>query len=121
VTSLKGANYAYRAEVVAALNDAGLLTAAAAPEAKGREGEQRRCGGDIVGVLGWTVAVRNQRDLALSEAADEVAREAQAEGSNLYVSIQHRTGHPVASSYCTMPLSVLLNLLPRASEAPGQV
>lgn len=119
MTSLKGASLIWRAEVVTALHEAGLRTATAAPEPKGLPLHER-CRGDVAGVPGWTVAIRNQRDLALAEAADEVAREARAEGNDLFVSIQHRTGRPTSQAYCTMPLSVLLNLLPRPDlSAPG--
>jgi len=52
----------------------------------------------------------------LAVAADEVRREALAEGNDIFVSIQARRGHPVEDAYATMPLSVLLKLLQRTDH-----
>jgi hypothetical protein len=68
--------------------------------------------GDVVG-LPLTIAVRNQRDLVLSEALNEVAREAKNAGNDLYASIQSRRGHDIGESYATMPLRVLCDLIAR--------
>lgn len=115
MTSNKGRTYAYRSEVLLSLIGAGFLTATRPPEGKGKQDRPRH--GDICGVRAGgypvTIAVRCQRDLALAEAADEVAAEARAEGTDLFVSVHSRRGRPLGDSYCCFPLSVLLKLLQR--------
>lgn len=111
MTSHKGAAYAFRSEVLLAFHEAGFLGARKAPEARDGHRELR---GDVLGVDGVTIAVRNQRDIALAEAADEVQREAASEGNDIFVSIQARRSanvDNVLNAFCTMPLHVLLTLL----------
>lgn len=124
MTSLKGLNYAFRLEVIMALRQAGYTSAFRPQEPEGGAGEIH---GDVLGVTGCTIAVRNQRDLALAEAMNEVEREAMAEGNELYVSVQRRRAHPVelptprcrcTSSFgCSRASCRLVQLLaPRAEE-----
>lgn len=120
--SNKSAAYSYRMEVLLLLHEHGFHGAHRPREPKGVADEERRVHGDIIGVDGVTIAVRNQRELALAEAATEVEREAEAEGNDLFVSIQARRSHPIGSSFATMPLTVFLRLLaiaaPQGSDGP---
>jgi hypothetical protein len=115
MSSNKGRTYAYRNEVLLALIGAGFVSATRPAELRTEPDRSRH--GDICGVTAGgypvTIAVRNQRDLALAEAAEEVKAEAKAEGSDVYVSVHSRRGRPVEESYCVLPLSVLLRLLQR--------
>jgi hypothetical protein len=108
MTSNKARNYAFRLEVIMALRAAGYTSAFRPEEPKNVAPGMH---GDVLGVPGCTIAVRNQRDLALAEAMNEVEREATAEGNDLYVSVQHRRAHPVEQAYATMPLHVFIRLL----------
>jgi len=117
----RGPTERFRNEVLLALHAEGFSDAYKAPQATSDSPQVR---GDVLGIAGVTVAVRCQRDLALAEAADEVAREAAAEGNDIFVSIQARrnlTGDDdgVLQSYCTMPLSVLLTVLQRLGQPVG--
>lgn len=67
--------------------------------------------GDILGVPGWTIATRNQRAVDLADAMREVAREANAEGNDRYVSVQQRRGDEPDGAYAIMPLRIFLNVL----------
>ena len=84
MTSLKGAAYNFRSEVLLALHAAGFGSATKPREYKGLDPAER-VHGDILGVQGVTIATRNQRDLALSKAVDEAKREADHEGNALWV------------------------------------
>lgn len=119
MTANKAAAAQFRAECLLALHEHGFTAATRAPEKKGGPAFDR-VRGDILGVADWTIATRNQRDLALAEAADEVEREALAEGSQFWVSIQARRSRPVLDSYATMPLHVLLNLLTVLHRKPAE-
>jgi hypothetical protein len=75
--------------------------------------------GDVMGIPGWTIAVRAHQNLDLSGSATEVAQEAARAGRELYVSIQPRKGHPLDEAYATMPLHVFVKVLQRLN--PGAV
>jgi len=67
--------------------------------------------GNLIG-LPWTLAVRNQQNLNLSAAVDEVADEAALNGTQLFASIQRRHGSAdTVDAYVTMPLHVFVKVL----------
>jgi hypothetical protein len=64
---------------------------------------------DIAG-LGWAVDVRTGRGVELSTGLEDARRGAAASGTDFYVTIQGRRGHPLSDSYCVIPLHVLARL-----------
>jgi hypothetical protein len=106
--SLKGENYAFRDQVVLLHHDRGLTSARRAGEPR----NQQQPRGDVLG-LPVTVAVRNAVTIDLSGALREAQAEAEAEGHDVYVSVQRRHGQPVEQSFVTMPLDVWLTVLRR--------
>lgn len=116
---MRGPTERFRDQVLLALHAAGYIAAHKAPQSASNAPQVH---GDILGVPGVTIAVRNQRHIALAEAADEVKREALAEGNPVYVSIQARRSsndENALNAYCTMPLHVLLKMLQRLDHATG--
>lgn len=111
MTSNKARSAAFAAEVVLAFHAAGFTSAVKAPEPKGLDPAER-VRGSVLG-LPITISTRSRQTLDLSGAMDEARREAQAEGRDLYVSIQRRRSHTVKDAYCTLPLSALLRVLAR--------
>lgn len=116
MTANKAAAAHFRAEVLLAFHQHGFTSAHRSPETKNAP-ESKRVHGDIRGLPDWTIATRNQRDLSLAEAADEVEREARAEGSRFWVSVQARRDRPILDAYATMPLHVLLEVLTSLDRA----
>lgn len=105
-------SYWYRNAVVLHMQEQGLHSAASVQvEPSPNSRPTGLTHGDISGIPGWTVGVRSQLGLDLSTAQREVSREAELDGSGLYVSIQKRIGHPIEESYCTMPLHVWLSVI----------
>ncbi len=117
---MRGPTERFGNEVLLALHAAGFIAAHKAPQSAS---DAPRVRGDILGVPGVTIAVRNQRDIALAEAADEVRREALAEGNDIFVSIQARRSSNdddnVLNAYCTLPMHVLLKVLQRLDHPTG--
>ncbi len=117
---MRGPTERFRDQVLLAMHQAGFVDAHKAPQSTSAAPQVR---GDILG-MGLTVAVRCQRDMALAEAADEVEREALAEGNDIFVSIQarrntHGNDDNVLNAYATMPLHVLLKVLQRLDSLTG--
>lgn len=113
---MRGPTERFGDQVLLALHSAGCIAAHSAPQSASGAPKVR---GDILGVPGVTMAVRNQRDIALAEAADEVRGEALAEGNDIFVSLQARRGRSVEDAYATMPLHELLKMLQRLDHPTG--
>lgn len=113
---MRGPTERFRDQVLLALHSAGVVEAHSAPHSASGAPQVR---GDILGVPGVTIAVRNQREIALAVAADEVRREALAEGNDVFVSVQARRGHAVENAFATVPLHVMIKLLQRLDQPSG--
>jgi hypothetical protein len=105
----RGPTYRFRNEVLLFLHSQGFPSATKPRDIKGAPPSDRH--GDLTGIPGVTLAVRNQRDINLGGSQDEVAIEAAAEGNEIWASIQHRRGYSVENAMVTMPLHVFVRLL----------
>lgn len=111
MTSNKGANYLFRLEVIEALRAAGFTDAHRPHEAHSAAAEAGPHG-DVLGIPGVTLAVRNERTLGFAEAVDEAEREAKAQGHELFAVVAHRRGHAdVLDSYAVTSLDVLIKFM----------
>ncbi len=109
--SNKGQAYAFRSEVLLLLHEHGFHGARKPDEPKGVPAAQK-VHGDIVG-LPFTIAVRSSATLDLSGSLTEARREAQAEDTDVYVSVHKRRGHPVEDSYVVTDLATWARVLAR--------
>ena len=62
--------------------------------------------GDVLGVPGWLLRVRNEKKIDLSGALTEAGEDALLAGVDHWASLQYRRGHGVSECYVTMPLAV---------------
>lgn len=75
--------------------------------------------GDIAGVPGVVLELKNQKRLSLAEWLDEAEAEAVNAGATVFAVVHKRRGRGDAGeAYCTLPLHVLAHLLePKSAEA----
>jgi hypothetical protein len=73
--------------------------------------------GDIAGVPGWTLELKNTASLDLAGALNEAKAEAANAGTRYYAAVFSRRMKPVEESYAVVPLWVLAELIAGDVEA----
>lgn len=114
--SNKGTQAAFANEVALAFLEHGFTSVRRPGEPKGLA-PAARIRGDLVG-LPVTTAVRACRTMDLPAAIREVQEEAQAEGNDLYVTVQRRRNmssepYDVLDSFCVLDLRSWLKIVAR--------
>lgn len=74
--------------------------------------------GDIAGVPGWTLELKNTRQLDLAGAVDEAEREAANAGTPLFAAVIKRRGKGTAAAYAVMPMHVFRHILGATQKCP---
>lgn len=76
--------------------------------------------GDVGGIPGVVLELKNQNRLSLAEWVDEAEQEAVNAGVTIFAVVHKRRGKGDAGeAYCTLPLHVLTYLLADHSEVPA--
>jgi hypothetical protein len=71
--------------------------------------------GDVAGVVGWTLEVKNCRTLELGPWMNEAHTEAANDGTSRFAVIHKRRQHGTAEAFVSMPLRLFAELL---ADAP---
>lgn len=66
--------------------------------------------GDVAGLPGWALEIKNCNRIELGEWAKEAEREAKNAGAPWWAVVHHRRGRNIADTYVTMPLSVFAEI-----------
>lgn len=91
------------------------------PYAERRAVRGVRDAGDIAGVIGWCLEVKNHRELSLGEWAGEAQREAVNGRCYRWAVIHKRRQKNVRDAYVTLPLWLFAALLADDVEPAGEV
>jgi len=75
--------------------------------------------GDVSGVVGWVLEVKNCRALDLGPWMTEARNEASNDGVSRYAVVHKRRQHGTAESYVTMPLSTFASMLADDDRVPS--
>jgi Holliday junction resolvase len=67
--------------------------------------------GDVNGIVGWCLELKNHKTMDLAGWADEAAREATAARCRWWAVIAKRRNRPTADAYVVMPLSQFAELM----------
>jgi hypothetical protein len=67
--------------------------------------------GDVAGVVGWTLEVKNCRTLELGPWMNEAHTEAANDGTSRFAVIHKRRQHGTAEAFVSMPLRLFAELL----------
>lgn len=110
--SNRARTFAFRDELLLYLHEEGFPEATQRPALRGLAFAQRAKAdpADIVG-LGWSLTVRRQQTIDLSDALDSAKLKAAWAGKKLYAAVHYRKAHGVGESYVTMPVSVFIEVL----------
>ena len=73
--------------------------------------------GDMFGLDGWTLKVKNQVTIDLSGSLNLARTEAARSGTDKYAVIQSRRDYLTGESYVTMPLSVFASMVRDSQNA----
>lgn len=67
--------------------------------------------GDITGLIGWVLELKNHRQLDLGGWATEATKEAVNDGGSRWAVIHKRRMKPVSEAYVTLPLRTFVELV----------
>jgi hypothetical protein len=95
----------FEVAVVAYLREHGF------PYAERRALRGTRDAGDVAGVVGWVLEVKNCKSIELGPWMNEAHIEAANDGVSRFAVIHHRRQHATAEAFVSMPLRLFAELL----------
>ena len=110
-SAMKRKGTAFESAVVAYLREHGF------PYAERRALRGSRDVGDVVGVVGWVLEIKNHRALDLGPWMNEAHAEAANDGVSRFAVIHKRRQHGTAEAFVTLPLRLFAELLRDESPA----
>ncbi len=81
------------------------------PYAERRAQRGARDCGDVAGVIGWVLELKNHREMDLATWMNEAQKEAINDGSYRHAVVHKRRGKNVRDAYVTLPLWAFADLL----------
>lgn len=67
--------------------------------------------GDVAGIPGWTLEVKNTMATELAQGVDEAAKESENAGTTRFAFIKKRRGKGIEHAFCILPLWLLAELM----------
>jgi HJR/Mrr/RecB family endonuclease len=93
------------------------LSAHGFPYAERRAQRGSKDAGDVAGVVGWVLEVKNHKALDLGPWVTEAATEAAHDGASRFAVVHKRRGKSVSEAFVTLPLRLFAELV--AEDAPA--
>jgi len=103
----------FEVDVVAYLKDHGF------PYAERRALRGTLDAGDVAGIAGWVLEVKNHAKLDIGNWSTEAAKEASNDGCSRWAVVHKRRQHSTAEAFVTLPLRLFAEMLADVPQFTG--